>query len=157
MRLLLLAATCALALHSSEIAVSGSRFLLDGKPFPFTGVSFFNAVYNPTFNKSSAERKQWLQKFRKYGVNVLRVWAQWDNKRGFVDACPECTFYFPDGRLRQERVDTLKAILTDSDSLGMVVEFALFSHESFGENIRVARFTRMAVGESAASESEEAA
>jgi hypothetical protein len=137
MRLPLLLAAFSLAASAAEITVSGTRFLLDGKPFPFTGTSFFNAVYNPTFNKSSADRRQWVEKFRKYGINVLRVWAQWDNKRGFVDACPDCTFYYPDGRLRQERVETLKAILTDADALGMVVEFALFSHESYGENIRV--------------------
>lgn len=137
MRLLLILAACALAIPAAEIGVSGTRFLLDGKPFPYTGVSFFNAVYNPAFNKSRAERQRWLGKFRQYGISVLRVWAQWDNKRGFVDACPDCTFYYPDGRLRQERVDRLKAILSDADELGMAIEFVLFSHESYGENIRL--------------------
>lgn len=134
----LLFLVAAITLPSAEISVSGSRFLIDGKPFPFTGVSFFNAVYNPVFNKSSADRTQWLEKFRRYGINVLRVWAQWDNKRGFVDACPECTFYYPDGRLRQNHVETLKSILKDSDAAGFAIEFVLFAHESYGENIRVA-------------------
>jgi hypothetical protein len=74
-----------------EITVSGTRFMLDGKPFPYTGVSFFNAIYNPTFNRSSEERVRWLEKFQRYGINVLRVWGQWDNKRGFVDACSTCS------------------------------------------------------------------
>lgn len=120
-----------------EIGVSGTRFLLDGKPFPYTGISFFNAIYNPTFNRNSEERGKWLRKFKRYGVNVLRVWAQWDNRRGFVDAAAEHTLYFPDGRLRKEHVETLKAILTECDREGMVVELTLFSHESLQNNIRL--------------------
>ncbi|MBM3859349.1 MAG: hypothetical protein FJ395_06830 [Verrucomicrobia bacterium] len=61
---------------NTGISVSVTRFLLNGKPFDYTGVSFFNAIYNPTFNKSSAERTRWLEKFRRYGINVLRVWCQ---------------------------------------------------------------------------------
>jgi len=133
----LLSAAAAFGQSQNEITVSGTRFLLNGKQFPFTGVSFFNAIYNPNFNKSPDERKKWLAKFQKYGINVLRVWSQWDNKRGFVDACPECSLYFPDGRLRPQHLDRLKALLTDADSAGFVVELALFSHESYGENIRL--------------------
>ena len=32
----------------NEITVSGTCFLLNGKPFPYTGISFYNAIYNPT-------------------------------------------------------------------------------------------------------------
>jgi len=119
------------------ITVSGTRFLLNGQPFHYTGVSFFNAIYNPTFNKSSADRIRWLEKFRRYGINALRIWCQWDNQRGFVDAGPDSTLYFPDGRLREAPLATLKAILADADRLGMVVELCLFAHESFRENIRL--------------------
>ena len=120
-----------------EISVSGTHFELDGKPFPYTGLSFFNAIYNPAFNKSSEARLAWLHKFQKYGINVLRVWVQWDNKRGFADAGPEATFYFPDGRLRQNHVDRFKQILSDADREGMVVELTLFSQESWRENVRL--------------------
>ena len=41
---------------ASELAVSGTRFQLDGQPFPYTGVSFFNAIYNTNFNASSEVR-----------------------------------------------------------------------------------------------------
>lgn len=112
---------------------------MNGKQFPYTGMSFFNAIYNPAFNKTQAERKNWLTKFQRYGVNMIRVWAQWDSKRGFVDACETCTLYHPDGRLRQDRVDQLKAIAADADSLGMAVELALFSHESYADGIRLGR------------------
>ena len=121
-----------------ELKVAGTGFTLDGQPFAYTGVSFFNAIYNPTFNRDSATRREWLRKFRGYGINVLRVWAQWDNRRGFVDASPESTLYFPDGTLRPRPVAVLKDILTDARAEGMVIMLCLFSHESFRENIRLA-------------------
>jgi hypothetical protein len=78
-----------------------------------------------------------MAKFQRYGINVLRIWSQWDNKRGFVDGCPECSLYFPDGRLRQERVGRLKQILTDAGRAGMVIELVLFSQESWHDGIRL--------------------
>ncbi|MEZ5401505.1 MAG: hypothetical protein R2729_17670 [Bryobacteraceae bacterium] len=136
MKLILFCAIAALA-HAAAITTSGARFLLDGKPFPYTGVSFFNAIYNAEFNSSQARRLEWLDKFSSYGINVLRVWAQWDNERGFVDSCPACTLYRPDGSLRAEPLARLKAIASDADRRGMVIEFVLFSHESWAEGIRL--------------------
>lgn len=120
-----------------EISISGTAFLWDGAPFPYTGYTFFNAVYNKAFNQSSAVRRQWMEKFRRYGINVLRIWAQWDSHRGFIDACPECTLYFPDGRLREENVARLKEIVADADAEGMGVELTLFAQESVEANIRL--------------------
>lgn len=136
-RAILLLTACALCSSGSEITVRGDRFELDGKPFPYTGVSFFNAIYNPAFNQSTPARLKWLGKFRDYGINVLRVWAQWDNRRGFVDSCSECSLYHSDGTLRMDRVTVLKSILSDADSQGMVVELVLFSQESWREGIRL--------------------
>ena len=81
------------------LSTHGTRFLLDGKPFPYTGYSFFNAIYNKDFNSSIEARQSWLTKFKSYGVNVLRVWNQWDNRRGFADVCAECNMLAPDGSL----------------------------------------------------------
>ncbi len=120
-----------------EITVSGTRFLLDGKPFPFTGVSFFNAIYNPAFNESSAARRRWMEKFQRYGINTLRVWAQWDSRRGFVDASPQATLWQPEGALNEKPLATLKEILADADALGMVVQLCLFAQESFGEGTKL--------------------
>ena len=122
---------------ASEITVSGTRFELDGKPFPYTGLSFFNAIYNTNLNASSLDRIAWMKKFRGYGINVLRIWCQWDNKRGFVDASPTSTIYEPEGSLRAEHLRTLKQILKDADSLGMCVELVLFAQESWRESIRI--------------------
>jgi hypothetical protein len=123
--------------RAAELTVSGTRFQLDGKPFPYTGVSFFNAIYNPTFNASTAARQEWIRKFQGYGINVLRVWCQWDNARGFVDGSPTNTMYDQGGKLNARHLMTLKAILADADKLGVCVELVLFSHESFRENIKV--------------------
>jgi len=125
--------------QTGELSVTGTDFLMDGKPFVYTGISFFNALYNPSFNKDSSTRREWMAKFRRYGINVLRVWAQWDNKRGFVDACPECSLYFPDGRLRPERLGALKEVCADARAGGLVIQFVLFSQESWRENVRLDR------------------
>ena len=110
--------------------------MLDGRPFPFTGISFFNAIYNPAFNNSSVERRQWMDKFRRYGINTLRIWAQWDSGRGYADDCKTCTLYHPDGSLRQEHVRRLKEIIADAREMDMVIELVLFSQESWHANIR---------------------
>jgi hypothetical protein len=116
-----------------EITISGTCFLLNGAPFPYTGISFYNAIYNPSFNESSAVRRKWLQKFQKYGINVLRIFSQWDQKNPWVDVCPECTLYQRDGTLREKHIARLKEILADADVLGMVVELEVFQHQSWRE------------------------
>jgi hypothetical protein len=122
---------------AAELTLSGTRFQLDGKPFPYTGVSFFNAIYNTNFNAGSDARVAWLKKFQGYGINVLRVWCQWDSKRGFIDTSRTSTMYFADGSLRPEPLATLKSILADADKLGMCVELVLFSQESWREDVRI--------------------
>jgi hypothetical protein len=129
----------AAAQSANEITISGTSFQWKGKPFPWTGISFFNAIYNPNFNKSSAERVQWMQKFQRYGINVLRLWGQWDAGRGYVDSCKECSLYFSDGRLREPHVARLKEIATDADRLGIVIELALFAQESWNANVRLGK------------------
>jgi hypothetical protein len=120
------------------LSISGTQFVLDDHPFPYTGISFFNALYNPTFYKSSDDRIAWLRKFKRYGINVLRVWCQWDNKRGFVDAGPESTLYAPGGTLRPEPLARLKDLLADADREQMAIELVLFCQESWHDWIRLA-------------------
>jgi hypothetical protein len=135
--LLLLLPLFAQAQNKHELSISGTSFYLNGKLFPYNGISFFNAIYNPAFNKSSQERIGWLQKFQRYGIQVIRVWAQWDNKRGFVDAAATATLYASDGQLHPQHLSRLKDIIQDADGLGMAVELALFARESWNENIRL--------------------
>jgi hypothetical protein len=119
------------------LTVNGHRFELNGKPFEFTGLSFFNAIYNPEFNSSSESRQKYLKQFREYGINVLRVWCQWDNSRGFTDGGRGKTMYESDGLLNQVWLGHLKAIISDADLSGCVIELVLFSRESWNENIRL--------------------
>ncbi len=113
-----------------ELGIRGKAFLLDGKPFLFTGVSFFNAIFNEAFIRSSAERKGWMQRFLDHGVNVLRIWGQWDNDKGFIDTSPDATLYEHSGALRMAHVDRLHGLLDDAGSMGMVIELAIFAKES---------------------------
>ncbi len=119
------------------LGVRGTEFTLDGKPFEFTGVSFFNAIYNAEFNRSEEIRREWLRKFRRYGVNVLRIWAQWDNRRGFVDTCGECSLFASDGSLRDRPLGALRQILASAAAEGVVIELTLFTRESWLDNIRL--------------------
>jgi hypothetical protein len=113
------------------LAIEGTRLTLDGRPFALQGLSFFNALYNPTFNRDAAGRLRWLRTFKDTGVNTLRVWCQWDfaPPRTFVDVAPECTLYTDEGAVRDEPFRTLAEIIAAADSLGMVLEVTLFSHE----------------------------
>ena len=123
---------------SHVLTVQGRRFLMDGKPFPYTGITFFNAVYNPTFNRSSEERRRWLEKFQHYGINVIRIWCQWDGRPQYADAGPDSTMYNTDGGLRPKPLQTLKDILIDANQAGMGVELTLFAQESWNAKIRLA-------------------
>jgi hypothetical protein len=115
----------------SVLGIDGTRLTLDGRPFLLTGVSFFNALYNPTFNASSAARERWLRTFREWGVNTLRVWCQWDfaPPRNFIDTAPDHSLYADDGTLRERHVATLLELCAAADALGMALEATLFSHE----------------------------
>jgi len=68
--------------QSHVLKVNGARFEMNGKPFEYTGVSFFNAIYNEAFNTDSPTRQMWMQKFLDSEINVFRVWCQWDTAVG---------------------------------------------------------------------------
>lgn len=127
----------AVAQGKSIISIKGTKFELNEKPFEFTGISFFNALYNPEFNRNSEARKEWIRKFNSYGINVFRVWCQWDNARGFVDGGKEKSMFGKDGLLVPYYLANLKSILEDADNEGTVILLVLFSRESWNENIRL--------------------
>lgn len=118
------------------LRVDRRRLLLDDAPVLLQGVSFFNALYNTAFNRDDSERRRWLSVFDEHGINLLRIWCQWDfpPSHPFVDVAPDHTLYRPDGDLRADRLDLLLDILRDAASAGMVVEVVLFSSEKGREN-----------------------
>jgi hypothetical protein len=123
--------------QKNVITIRGTSFEMNGEPFEYTGVSFFNAIFNKEFNKSSQVRKEWMQKFLNTGINVLRVWCQWDNIRGFIDGGEGNTIYNNDGSVKPEYLDRIQAIVSDADEKEMVILLVLFSRESWNENLRL--------------------
>lgn len=115
-------------MNGHVIGIEGTRLTLDGRPFFFQGLSFFNAIYNPAFN---AERGMWLRKFLAAGVNALRIWCQWNfaPPRTFVGVDPDHVMYGDDGAVRERWFARLSEILSDMDRLGMVAEVTALSHE----------------------------
>jgi hypothetical protein len=110
------------------LSIAGTRLLLDGRPFALQGVSFFNALFNPTFNRGDEERRRWLRTFLDNGVNTLRVWCQWDLRPNYplVDALPDATLYTDDGAVRDEPFARLVALIAAADELSMALEVVLF-------------------------------
>ena len=133
--LLAFAAAPLAAATKHEIAISGTCFVSGGAPFPYTGISFYNAIYNPTFNRSSADRRRWMQKFEKYGINVLRIFSEWNMKEPWIDTCPDCSLFYPDGRLREKNMARLKEILSDADAVGMMVQLEIFQHVAWSQGV----------------------
>jgi hypothetical protein len=121
----------------NTLSVKGTGFEMNGNPFEYTGISFFNALYNPEFNKNSETRRAYIRAFKASGINVLRIWCQWDNARGFIDAGAESTLYHENGLLKPELISRLKEIIKDADEEGVVILLAIFSRESWNENIRL--------------------
>jgi len=114
---------------SLVLKVHGTRLLLDEQPFCLQGLGFFNAIFNPAFNASTEARLVWLNKFKANGINLLRIWCQWDYARPYIDLAPDHAVFDPDGGLRDEYMRTLCAIIEAAAGLGMAVEVVLFCQE----------------------------
>ena len=127
--------------EQAGLSVDGSRLLLDGKPFDYQGLSFFNALYNARFNSSVQNREQGLRRFKSTGITVLRVWGDFRLTNGWIDEGPEHSLYcYPEKRRRDvnyepenpkldpDILDRLRRLLTSAADLDMVIELCLFSH-----------------------------
>ena len=114
--------------RGTGIQISGTKLLMDGQPFFLQGVSFFNALYNPTFNRGDDERRLWLRTFRDNGVNLIRVFLQWDRLPDFplVDVTPDATLDTPEGEVRDDVFARLEALIRATEDLGMALETCLF-------------------------------
>jgi hypothetical protein len=113
------------------LSIDGTRLLMGGKPFPLQGLSFFNAIYNPAFNAGRAAKRHWLRKFQANGINLIRIWGQWDFpiEHPYVDVAPDHTLYSEAGNVREEMYARLDDTLALAGSLGIAVEVTLFSQE----------------------------
>ncbi len=117
---------------TKALSISGTRLILDGKPFYFQGLSFFNALYNPAFNKNADERLSWLSKFKDNGINALRVFCEWNfvvPLRPYIDMTADTVLYTNGGDIRQEHFARLDELIRAADQLGMVIQVVLFAQE----------------------------
>jgi hypothetical protein len=116
---------------TKTLKITGTHLFLDDAPFFLQGLSFFNAIYNPTFNHSEADRLQWLTKINSYGINTLRIWCQWDFRppQAFIDVAAGNTLFTDAGEIIETHLRTLIDIIRAADGLGMVLEICLFAHE----------------------------
>jgi hypothetical protein len=115
--------------QTPTLSIDGTRLLLDGEHYCMQGLSFFNALYNPTFNE---DRGKWLDTFLANGVNMLRIWCQWDFdpvRRPFVDSAPDATLYADDGSLKADVLERLHKLLQVTAERKIVVEVTLFAKE----------------------------
>ena len=114
------------------LGIKGTRLTLDGKPFCWQGLSFFNALFNPAFNRSADGRLLWLHTFQANGISCLRVWCEWDfpSPRTFVDVAPGRSLFTPLGEVKEEYFRRLVALIEEADDLGMVIEICMFANES---------------------------
>lgn len=113
------------------LSVDRTQLRLDGAPFCFRGLSFFNALFNEAFNYSSQARQRRLSNLRDYGVTALRVWCQWDfgSPYMFADAGAGQSLFRSDGQLYRRFADRLCALAKAAEALKMVLEITLFSQE----------------------------
>ena len=71
--------------------------MLDQKPFPYTGISFFNAIYNPAFNKKDLFRLGYIAEHSGHStgaaLDLTLVDLQADNSGAFDPgkAYADCT------------------------------------------------------------------
>ncbi len=92
------------------LGIDGTRLTLDGKPFDWQGLSFFNAIYNPAFNQSDKERLTRLKDYTENGISALRVWCQWNfgpPRQLWVDTAPQSTMYTDAGDIREDSFKSL--------------------------------------------------
>jgi hypothetical protein len=127
--------------QTSVLTIQSTKFFLDGKPFYYQGLSFFNALYNDEFNKSQQSREKWLKTFKSYGITVLRIWADWRVTNGWIDEGPANSLYvYPERRgneyiyepekpkLIESSLQRLKDLLIEANKQEMIIELCLFSH-----------------------------
>lgn len=118
---------------TKKLTVSGTKLLLDDKPFYYQGVSFFNALFNEAFNDGDA-MGEYLDHFRENGINALRVWCTWNFPKSthhFVDSSSEACLFTYRGDIKPLYADRLQRLMEMADERDMVIETVAFSQEKF--------------------------
>ena len=118
---------------TKTLSVKGAKFYLDGTEFDLQGVSFFNAIFNEEFCRPDESMEHYLNRFLDYGINMVRVWCEWDfgGAAGqFADVVTgETSLFDYRGHIRSVYAQRLERLLLAADHLGMVVEVCALAHE----------------------------
>jgi hypothetical protein len=124
--ILCLAVWCTLAAASSSargqaprppataLGVDGTRFTLNGRPTFLLGISYYAGL-----GATDDTRRRDLDDLTRFGFNWVRVWATWESFGLDVSAVDV------QGRARQPYLERLKALVAESDGLGVVVDVTL--------------------------------
>lgn len=99
---------------ATELAISGTRFTLDGKPAFLFGISYYGAL-----GASPEAMRRDLDDMQCLGINWIRVWATWGAFGNNVSAV------HADGTPREPYLGVLKRLVAECDRRGMVVDVTL--------------------------------
>jgi hypothetical protein len=122
----------------TTLGITGPQFTLNGKPSFLLGCSYYAALGAP-----DSTWKSDLDELQRLGFNWIRMWATWASFDNDISAVHPKT-----GKARQPYLDRLKALLTNCDTRGMVVDVSLSrgnsvtgpaklqKHEAHGEAVR---------------------
>ncbi len=123
------------------LSIEGTKFLYNGKPFYYQGVSFFNALYNEELNRSAEIQQKWLRKLKSWGITALRVWGDYRVTNKWIDEGPDHSLYvYPEMQHRDMRfepshpqlidksVQRVKDLCINAEKVGTIIELVLFSH-----------------------------
>lgn len=119
---------------TKRLTVTGTGLFLNGEPFFYQGISFFNALFNESFNASDASVRDYLDRFCQSGINALRVWCTWNfpaDTHGFADSSSDACLFTYRGDVKAKYADRLLRLMELADEKDMVVETTALSQEKF--------------------------
>ncbi len=108
------------------MSVQGTRFLLDGRPFEMWGIRVVNALWD---DQQTQELLAAMPQYRAHGINTIGVNLQGGSPGFEIDANGKWysnNAFRPDGSLKPEYMERLRAILERARELDMVVNVGYF-------------------------------
>jgi hypothetical protein len=99
---------------TNNLGIKGTRFTINDQPVFLLGISYYGALGAP--NETVLRD---LEDMQRYGINWIRVWANWAAFQQDVAAIDE------DGHPRKDQLEKLKWLLSQCDRRGMAVDLTL--------------------------------
>jgi len=98
----------------TRLAIDGARFTVNGKPAFLYGISYYGAL-----GASEEFMREDLADMQRYGLNWIRVWANWAAFSNNVSVVDE------EGRARPPFLSKLQWLVGECDRRGMLVDVTL--------------------------------